>query len=179
MWNRRTGNLVGGHQRLAIIDDLEGTQDYLLDVAVVDVDDRAERELNIFLNNPSAQGSYDLAQLESLLADVDIHNTGFDAAELQMLLPDLNTDAIFSDGNDKAAKESVSLQELRESRHKYKDESRKANDPEFYLLLVFQNRAECEEFAKAAKMPTDTRYLDGRCLAENVGIELTTAEKIA
>ena len=28
VWNRRTGNLVGGHQRLSILDELEARQDY-------------------------------------------------------------------------------------------------------------------------------------------------------
>ena len=37
-WNKRTGNLVGGHQRLEQLDALEKSKDYELTVCVVDVD---------------------------------------------------------------------------------------------------------------------------------------------
>jgi ParB-like chromosome segregation protein Spo0J len=55
-WNKRTGNLVAGHQRLSILDELEKGQDYALNVDVVDVDETEEKKLNIQLNNPSMQG---------------------------------------------------------------------------------------------------------------------------
>src|SRR5688572_26248431 len=51
VWNRRTGNLVGGHQRISILDELEKSQNYLLTVSAIDVDDKQEKELNLFLNN--------------------------------------------------------------------------------------------------------------------------------
>ncbi len=37
-WNKRTGNLVGGHQRLEQLDALEKNKNYSLDVCVIDVD---------------------------------------------------------------------------------------------------------------------------------------------
>jgi hypothetical protein len=37
VWNKRTGNLVSGHQRISILDDIAGTDKYLLDVSVVDL----------------------------------------------------------------------------------------------------------------------------------------------
>ena len=37
-WNKRTGNLVGGHQRLEQLDSLEKNKDSELTVCVVDVD---------------------------------------------------------------------------------------------------------------------------------------------
>ena len=43
VWNRRTGNLVSGHQRLSQLDQLERSQDYDLQVSVVDVDEREEK----------------------------------------------------------------------------------------------------------------------------------------
>ena len=52
VWNRRTGNLVSGHQRLAALDSLEKSKNYDLLVAVVDVSEREERVLNVQLNNP-------------------------------------------------------------------------------------------------------------------------------
>src|SRR5579871_292198 len=59
VWNRRSGNLVGGHQRLKQLDALEGKSDYSLTVAVVDVDDKRERELNVLLNNTDVGGEWE------------------------------------------------------------------------------------------------------------------------
>ncbi len=43
VWNRQTGNLVGGHQRLSILDDLEDGKDYSLTVQMVDVPEPKKR----------------------------------------------------------------------------------------------------------------------------------------
>src|SRR5256885_6856821 len=67
VWNERTGNIVAGHQRLALQDSLMGRQDYDVTVAAIDVDDVRERELNILLNNPEAQGEWDLEKLEQMI----------------------------------------------------------------------------------------------------------------
>jgi hypothetical protein len=67
VWNKRTGNMVGGHQRLTAIDFLDahdgGSGDFLLDICVIDVPLKREKALNIVLNNPHIAGEYDLALL--------------------------------------------------------------------------------------------------------------------
>lgn len=89
VWNRRTGNLVGGHQRVAAIDSLEKTQDYELDVQVIDVTPKRERELNIALNNPALAGEYDIDLLGPMLKDgefgIKAEDVGFDAYDLETL----------------------------------------------------------------------------------------------
>ena len=60
-WNEVTGTLVGGHQRLQILDALEGTDNYLLDVAVVRLTEVQEKEQNIALNSDRPQGGVRLA----------------------------------------------------------------------------------------------------------------------
>ncbi len=72
VWNKRTGNLVSGHQRLAALDTLERSQDYDLQVAVIDVSEREERVLNVQLNNPSMQGEWDLDKLSALTEEAQI-----------------------------------------------------------------------------------------------------------
>lgn len=71
-WNRRTGNLVGGHQRLEQLDALEKSKDYELTVCVVDVDEREEAALNVQLNNPSMQGDWDFDKLAMMAEDFDL-----------------------------------------------------------------------------------------------------------
>lgn len=94
VWNVRTGNLVGGHQRLTVIDALEGTDDYSLTVARIDVDEATEKALNIALNNPESQGQYDMDLLADVIRDLHaedkalIQDAGFDASNLSMLFGD-------------------------------------------------------------------------------------------
>jgi hypothetical protein len=102
VWNKRTGNIVGGHQRLREIDGLEDTEDYLLTVCEIDVDDAEERTLNIVLNNPNLQGNWDHAVLEEVIGELaemgkDVTRTGFDRADLQMLFDEGMVDSLFDD----------------------------------------------------------------------------------
>jgi hypothetical protein len=87
IWNEKTGNLVGGHQRLAIIDMIEGSANYSLDVAVVRMNHKQEVESNIFLNNPSVQGTWDLIAMSELLKedDISIDEMGFEPMDIEVL----------------------------------------------------------------------------------------------
>ena len=60
VFNRRTGHIVGGHQRLSALDSLMGKADYELDVIEVDLSEREELKLNVALNNTDMQGDYNL-----------------------------------------------------------------------------------------------------------------------
>lgn len=85
IWNKRTGIVVGGHQRLKVMKDLGFTE---VDCVVVDLDEAKEKALNIALNKIS--GEWDNNLLASLLKDLDgsgydITLTGFDLAEAQEL----------------------------------------------------------------------------------------------
>lgn len=80
-----TMTVVGGHQKLSILDALEGRDDYMLDVAMVDgLTPVKERELALFLNNLDAQGEWDLPKLANILRDVE-HKVDIDAAGFEPL----------------------------------------------------------------------------------------------
>lgn len=65
VWNERTGNLVGGHQRLRVLVDGGAAT---VDVAVVDLDEAKERALNLALNKVG--GQWDDDKLAALLGDM-------------------------------------------------------------------------------------------------------------
>ncbi|MBO7735917.1 MAG: hypothetical protein J6S67_25330 [Methanobrevibacter sp.] len=92
VWNRRTGNLVSGHQRLNIIDTIYKNQDYKIPVTVVDFDLETEKKQNIALNNKEMQGDYDLEKLRELMVGLpEIEDTGFTETDtLQMFGEGLN-----------------------------------------------------------------------------------------
>jgi len=91
VWNKRTGNIVGGHQRLDAMDQLHEGPNYSVTVAVIDVDPAREKAINVKLNAQSLQGMYDVAKLTDLLHEItgeggiELESTGMDAFELQQM----------------------------------------------------------------------------------------------
>lgn len=86
VWNKRTKNLVGGHQRLKILKEL-GIQD--VEISVVDLSEVKEKALNLALNKIS--GEWDYPRLKDLLeeldtGELDIEITGFDDKEIENLM---------------------------------------------------------------------------------------------
>lgn len=86
VWNKRTGILVSGHQRLAAADKIYRKKDYEVPVAIIDVDEKEEKTLNVQLNNPSMQGSWDLGALAGLNADgINWDDMGFNKADIDFM----------------------------------------------------------------------------------------------
>lgn len=87
VWNKTTGNLVAGHQRLEQVDALEKTEDFELDVAVIEVDENTEKKLNIMLNNNSLIGDYDFDKLAELITadDIQLPDLGFTLDDMNLL----------------------------------------------------------------------------------------------
>jgi hypothetical protein len=89
VWNEYTGNLVSGHQKLSILDELNKydprNNDYKVKVEVIQVDEKTEKELNIFFNNPNTQGQWDYEKLADLLPDIDYKNAGLTDEDLQLI----------------------------------------------------------------------------------------------
>lgn len=113
IWNKRTGHIVGGHQRFKILKE-QGTTE--VDCVVVDMDEAEEKALNIALNKVS--GDWDMPKLAELLEDLDksmfnVSLTGFDAAEIEDLFSkvhdkDVNDDDFDTDKALEDIKEPIS-----------------------------------------------------------------------
>ena len=86
--NKRTGlTVVSGHQRLSVMDELQKLteNDYSIRVDVIDVDEKQEKELNILMNNPNAQGTWDFDALARIVPDIDYKDAGLTDADLNMI----------------------------------------------------------------------------------------------
>ena len=96
IWNKRTGNIVGGHQRYKILKEMGYKEAECL---VVDLDDNKEKALNIAMNK--INGEFDIPLLTDLLKDLsmsdfDVSLTGFDEDEIS----DLFSNADVKEGKD-------------------------------------------------------------------------------
>lgn len=88
IWNERTNRVVGGHQRLTVLENEGETE---TDVSVVDLDETQEKQLNIALNK--VEGGWDEEKLAELLMELgeDATLTGFTQQEIDSLTNDIDS----------------------------------------------------------------------------------------
>lgn len=90
VWNKTTGNLVSGHQKVAICDEVNHynqethENDYALFVEVVELNEKEEKEQNLFMNNRSVQGEFDDELLKQMLSEIDYEQAGFTAFDISI-----------------------------------------------------------------------------------------------
>lgn len=85
-WNARTGNVVGGHQRLKVYQAMGKTE---VEVWAIDLDEKKEKAANIALNKLS--GEFDMTLLKDLIeeidtGDIDLDITGFSSSEIEQIM---------------------------------------------------------------------------------------------
>lgn len=84
VWNKRTGNVVDGHQRLKVLRDLGKKK---VPCSIVDLSPEDEKVLNLALNK--IKGEWDYSKLEDILSGMEMQDamlTGFSANELALIL---------------------------------------------------------------------------------------------
>lgn len=89
IWNEQTGNVVGGHQRLKILQQLGWSE---VDCVVVDIPEIREKALNIALNKISGEWDEEklILVLDEIIQDSDIIDlTGYDMPEIDKLFDKL------------------------------------------------------------------------------------------
>ena len=175
VWNKRTGYVVGGHQRLSELDKLEGGKDYSLDVCVIDVSEQEEREINIKLNNSNLMGEYDAEKLAALFIEdgVNFADAGFSALDIHLNFDTPQANAIL--GTDREEEPEVvsdieKINEIKERRKTSKERANLKNTAEFFKVIVFDSMESMDEFTKYFGFPVEPRYIDGEELKTKIGI---------
>lgn len=166
VWNERTGRLVAGHQRLKALDELAHGKDYLVPVAVVDLDEQTEQEMVIFMNNPEAQGGWDWDMLHQLLAGelevrVDWERAGFEAATAEMILgPEIwgttPTEALAEGLEVVSGLTEEDKERLRQMKQRVRHQR---IDARVFLVVYASSRQELEDFLVSLGLPQDTEYV--------------------
>jgi hypothetical protein len=183
IWNETTGNIVAGHHRLAALDELEGNQDYTIGVSVVRLPLKREMEMNVFLNNAQAQGTFDRELFLKLLEEddpINLEDAGLTRLELEIQFGDL-PDSIFPEAKPgksrkqidaPAAPAAVPPAETAASEPRGGGPAvEKADDEQaegrYYVMLTFGNVEEKGAWLTERSFPLTTQFLD----AAKLGIE--------
>jgi len=138
VWNKRTGNLVSGHQRIKAIDMCEKTGDYMITVTVVDLTLKEEKAQNIFMNNSLAQGEFEEEKLLEILKELDGDAmTGFSESDIIRFFGEPIIKQDIDSLEEEAAKQSELAGFFAGLQHTSISEM-----DNFYCVLVFKNASE-------------------------------------
>lgn len=185
VWNKRTGVLVSGHQRLAAADKIYRKKDYEVPVAIIDVDEKEEKTLNVQLNNPSMQGSWDLGALADLNADgINWDDMGFNKADIDFMFDgevdfdngdsddeqstlskrDTPFDEEVEDEKDELADMSElndedGLEEFNKKKAEFRHKDNDNTIINFYTKVIFPSNDAKKEFYKKANIPANEEYI--------------------
>lgn len=160
VWNRRTGHLVSGHQRLSILDALEGTEQYELTVAVIDVDEREEKILNVQVNNESMMGEWDLDMLGTLNAEdgISFDEMGFIDADAELMFGgDERFTSMFE--NEDVDREKGTLRDIKQDRKDMMQRLKDEQSADFYFVVVCKDQKDKDALLKDMGYPNYEEYV--------------------
>lgn len=162
VWNEKTGNLVGGHQRLSQLDLLEKNNDYELTVSVINVDDKTEKEINIILNNPNLQGDYDNDALSKLIGEINFKDVGFSQYDIDIMGIDIDLKGLEEKEVQGTSSIKNNIDAIKESKKATKEKSR--TQKETYLVATFSSVEQKEVLLNLLGQEIDDRYIKGETL---------------
>lgn len=190
--NKRTGmTVVSGHQRLTVMDELNKfpDNDYAIRVDLIDVDEKQEKELNILMNNPNAQGKWDYDALASLVPDIDWKDAGLTDVDLNLIgcdyllkteeedsiadaLEDMMSGVTEQKEAEKAAKQlerTEKVAHMKEVKQQVKENAQKtAEDMDAYVMLSFDTYASKSAFMERFGYEPEMKFIKGEVFDEQV-----------
>jgi hypothetical protein len=164
-WNHRSKNIVGGHQRIGLLDDIAETSDYTLHVAVIDVDEAREKELNIALNNTNAMGSFDQDLLKAVFADsaVSITGAGFSPSDMVQMFGE----SVFANRSVDLEAFASTLTKIASQYDAISKKNREKASSEHFLVFIFPSGAHVDQFIEQEGLDQN-RYQNGQALADKL-----------
>ena len=164
VWNRHTGHIVGGHQRLAAIDSITRKDDYELEVLEVNLPLKDEVRMNVVLNNTDNQGYFDFGQLQRLAEEYKLdvgEDFGFSEDVINIEFPDLQKELEDSSApapSYEASPEDIAV--MKEKKKETREKQKKARE-EFgdwrteakgVLTVVFEKESEKKKWLSEHNM---------------------------
>jgi len=184
VFNLHTKTLVSGHQRVLILDELNDypNTDYLVKVEAIDVDEKRERELNIWFNNTAVQGEWDYDMLAQMIPDIDYKASGLTDEDLQLIGIDylLQTEeekGLAAEFEELTAPVQAVEEQLKEERIAHNKEVKaqvrakseeKAEEMESYVMISFDSFKNKATFMRRFGYDSGLKFLKGEIFSEQI-----------
>lgn len=177
VFNEQTGNLVSGHQRVSIMDEInkydEGNN-YDIKVEIVNVDAKTEKEMNLFFNSKAMQGEFDYAKLANMLPDIDTALAGLDDIDISMAqvevpqmdyeVPTFEPQGLKREEAEEEMTEEEKIAHVKKIKGEVKEGSVFEGDPYFTVSFdSFENKA---QFCEMYGLDPVSRFIKGEDFAE-------------
>lgn len=195
--NKRTGyTIVGGHQKVSILDEIYKypENDYYLRVEVVDVDEKTEKTMNIALNNGSITGEWNYDALRELIPDIDYKDAGLTEQDLDIIGVDFHfqteeENTIAGELDDlmepvreehqaelaqRQADRAEKVARMKQVKREVKEAATKAAaNMDAYLMLSFDTWEAKSEFCEKFGFDPEEKFLKGEVFGEKIEMILT------
>ena len=176
-WTRTSGNLIDGHRRIKAMDlhyGYDGTPDtdYSIKVAVVELDEKQEKEQMTYMALGNTKADYEL--IAEYLPDIDAVAAGIDDYDLEQIRSFIPTvedvaiesfdDLIAPDAEEE--KEESSDEEkkakIKEAKEKQKEVAgERYADLNAYITVSFDNADEKRDFCEMLGISENERFVKG------------------
>lgn len=176
VWNERSQNLVSGHKRTESLDLIHGYDgsketDYKIKVEKVTLDDKQEKEQNIFMNAAGAQGEFDLDILRDMVPDLDHEAAGLDDYDLNII------GISAEESTDELTDEVADIQDLIKkkdaiikTKKDFKDKLTKEWEGDPYFTVTFDDYKAKTEFMQRLGLDKDERFIKGEILGRKIEV---------
>lgn len=195
--NRRTNfTIVGGHQKVAVLDELNKypDNDYSIRVELIDVDEKTEKELNVTLNSPNVGGEWDYDALRELIPDIDYKDAGLTEQDLNIIGIDFNfqteEENTIADELDnlmapvqeqhqaeleqKQAERAEKVAHMKQVKQEVKEAATKAAaNMDAYIMLSFDTWEAKAEFCEKFGFDPEQKFLKGEVFGDKIETLLT------
>lgn len=182
VWNKQTSHLVGGHQRLRQMDAIQGDVDYDVPVAIIDVDEATEKQINVALNNLSIQGQWDFEKLGDLFQGTNPFEAGFDSLDLEQFFPhddvlkmaekfypDLKLESLPGEPDPASVKDTADdIAAIKEARKQHKEADRESLRADHFFGVVFDTAAQAQHVANLLRLDPDQDFFFAPKFLSNV-----------
>lgn len=181
VWNRLSSYLVSGHKRvqtLDIINEYDGTPDtdYEIKIEAVELDDKTEREQNIFMNSPSAMGEFDMAKMKILVPEIDYKAAGLSDADMNIYGIAIAQEEInagvstvvddFEEITRPYEERKAAVKEMKNQIRQQADQ--KVEDIESYVMINFKSYRAKSSFMIRFGFAPDAQFIPGEMFDEMV-----------
>lgn len=159
--NGELPTLVGGHQRLSVLDEKNKTDRYIIGVNMIDVDEKEEKALNLALNNKNLQGDYDVALLQEMAEQgTDLEQDGFfNKVDMEVMFG--FPDAVTKDLVDDTFRDAMKRNEAARDKQGEADVNYDRVHDRKKIMIVFESNRSREIFDGLIESPADSAFIRG------------------
>jgi hypothetical protein len=167
IWNEKLGILCGGHQRLSIMDEINHypPADYTVKLAVVSWSAKQHAEMEIFLNNPGAQGQFERDPFLALIkgSGLKLDDIGFSKVDLEFTfgeLPDI--DSIFTPtkaATKPAADAIADIKDRKKTVRKQNTAAEPEQDADYMIAVCWNSQKEKSAWAQAHGLTPEIKMM--------------------